>query len=299
MTQKPRMPKPTTFSAEEIALYQDELRKAATRIDETPGASMGWLTCFSQMKLPELSTGQWTDLCYEINVFGDSVLPGTARFPILPSYGLSIGDWEGNMRCAEEDIELLMQEASRNQRLSLRLPPRTKVEELQEEVSHLLDTFLRDDRCRLPLPKIDLNIIRFPDLDQSLTQLIVVRPQELFTYNISLLICSHALRIRRCPECARIFLQDRKNQSYCSVRCQNRVASRKYLATPKDRIGKRGRPPKGISPYSGGSWAASTDGASSVVSGGAAAATGDSPSVVSGGVATSKTISPKTGSRKT
>ena len=245
MTQKPRMPTPPTFSVEEIALYQDELRKASTRIDETPGASMGWLTCFSQMKLAELSTGQWTDLCYEINVFGDSFLPGTDRFPILPSYGLSVLDWEGNVRCAGKDIKLLVHKASKNERLPLRLPTRAKVEELQKEVYRLLDTFLRDDRCSLPLPKIDLNIIRFPDLDQSLTQLIVDRPQELFTYNISLLVCSHALRIRRCPECTRIFLADRKNQLYCSVRCQSRVASRKYLATPKDRIGKRGRPSKG------------------------------------------------------
>ena len=241
MPQKPQSP---TFSDEEISLYQDEVRKAATRIDETPGASMGWLMRFSQMNLSELSAGQWTDLCYEINVFGDSLLPGPKGFPIQLSYGLSYRDWEGNFRCAEEDIPRLMAMASKDQRLPFPLPPRAKVEKLQKEVYHRLDTFLREDRCRFPLPTIDINLIRFPDLDQVLTLLIVDRPQKLFTYNISLLLCSHALRIRRCPECIRIFLADRKNQVYCSVRCQTRVATRKYQGISEDRKGKRGRPPK-------------------------------------------------------
>jgi len=240
----PKKPKFPTFSAKEIALYQDELGKATIRIGETPGSSMRWLTSFSQMKLAELSTGQWTDLCYEINVFGDSFLAGPDRFPIQLSYGFPIRDWEGNFRCPVEDIPLLMVKVSKDQRLPFPLPPRAKVEELQKEVYHSLETFLRDNRCRLPLPTIDINLIRFPDLDQVLTQLIVDRPQELFTYNSSLLLCSHALRIRCCPECTRIFLTDRKNRLYCSVRCQTRVATRKYQGISEDRKGKRGRPPK-------------------------------------------------------
>lgn len=244
MTQKPRLLTPSALSAKEIALYQDEIGKAETRIQETPGAAMGWLTWFSQVKLSELSTGQGTDLGYEINLFGDSFLTGPDRFPILPSYGLSVLDWEGNLRCAEEEIPLMMKKLSRNERFPIPLPSHAKVEGLQKKAYRLLNTFLRNDMCRMPLPKIEINIKRFPDTDQLETQLIVNRPLELFTYNISLLVCTHALRIRRCPECIRIFLADRKNQLYCSVRCQTRVATRKYQGISEDRKGKRGRPPK-------------------------------------------------------
>ncbi len=82
-----------------------------------------------------------------------------------------------------------------------------------------------------------------------------------------------------CPECGRLFIADRMNQRYCSLRCQTRVASRKYLATPKDRIGKRGRPSQG-----GATSATSGTGSQ----GGATSATSGRPS---------KTISPKTVSR--
>ena len=205
---------------------------------------MGWLMRFSQMKLSELSTGQWTDLRYEINIFGDSFLPGPDRFPILPSYGLPASDWEDNIRCTDAEIPLFSQMLSRGERYPIPLPAPEIVEKLQNEAYAILDTFLREDMCALPLPRIQLNLRRFPDLDQPLTQLIVDRPQELFTYNISLLVCLHALRIRRCSECPRIFLTDRKNRLYCSVRCQTRVATRKYQGISEDRKGKRGRPPK-------------------------------------------------------
>ncbi len=53
--------------------------------------------------------------------------------------------------------------------------------------------------------------------------------------------------LRSCPECQLVFWAVRKNQNYCSKRCQTRVASRNYLATPEHRKGKRGRPPRGQS----------------------------------------------------
>lgn len=241
---KSTTPKSVTFSEEEISLYQEELRKAATRIEQMRGVYMGWLIRFAQLNLNHLSRGQWIDLGYEINVFGDMLLPTSDRFTLFPSYGLSMLDWEGKERCHEDDIPLLVQKASKDQRLPLPLPTPEVIASLQKEAFQRLNTFLREDRVPMPLPSIDINVIRFPPSDQVLIQLVVVKPQELFTYNMTFLICAHPLHIRRCLECSRIFLADRKNQVYCSVRCQARVATRKYQGIPDDRKGKRGRPPK-------------------------------------------------------
>jgi hypothetical protein len=67
-----------------------------------------------------------------------------------------------------------------------------------------------------------------------------------------------AHKIRECPECKKIFLADRTTQEYCSVQCQNRVATRRYRQTLAASTGtitvsgieaklqkhKRRRPPK-------------------------------------------------------
>jgi hypothetical protein len=37
-----------------------------------------------------------------------------------------------------------------------------------------------------------------------------------------------ALRIRRCPECARVYYAERQNQQFCGHRCANAKASRRY-----------------------------------------------------------------------
>lgn len=53
-------------------------------------------------------------------------------------------------------------------------------------------------------------------------------------------------KLRRCPECQKIFLRRRKDKGFCSKPCQVRVAVRRLRNTPPDRIGKRGRPPKSL-----------------------------------------------------
>ena len=59
----------------------------------------------------------------------------------------------------------------------------------------------------------------------------------------------HTLRansalLRYCPACERVFLADRRNQGFCSRKCQTRTATRRFRRKYNLHTGKRGRPPK-------------------------------------------------------
>ena len=49
-----------------------------------------------------------------------------------------------------------------------------------------------------------------------------------FEYRFAHLLVDYSGRIRRCPECQRIYLAIRFDQTYCGPRCQTRVATRKW-----------------------------------------------------------------------
>jgi hypothetical protein len=49
-----------------------------------------------------------------------------------------------------------------------------------------------------------------------------------FEYRFAHLLVDYSGRIRRCPECQRIYLAIRVDQIYCGPRCQTRVATRKW-----------------------------------------------------------------------
>ncbi len=66
---------------------------------------------------------------------------------------------------------------------------------------------------------------------------------DLFAWNLIHLIASYFGRVRQCPECEKLFLQNRRDQEYCSRACQSRRATRSFLGIPHDRRGKIGRPP--------------------------------------------------------
>ena len=58
-------------------------------------------------------------------------------------------------------------------------------------------------------------------------------PAEVLTFLMLDLLKEHAGLIRQCPEfkhegCQRLFLADRKNQDFCSVKCQSRAATRRF-----------------------------------------------------------------------
>src|SRR3990167_897009 len=78
-------------------------------------------------------------------------------------------------------------------------------------------------------------------------------PTEVLTYLMLDLLNEHAELVRQCPEfehngCQRLFLADRKNQDFCSVKCQNRAATRRYRVEHGMISGRpRGRPRK-VSP---------------------------------------------------
>ena len=59
------------------------------------------------------------------------------------------------------------------------------------------------------------------------------RKAKEFEYRFVHLLAQSGDYIRRCPECAKIYLAIRRDQLYCQPRCQNRVAARKWREAQK------------------------------------------------------------------
>ncbi|MFZ1845064.1 MAG: hypothetical protein WAU40_17995, partial [Nitrospira sp.] len=59
------------------------------------------------------------------------------------------------------------------------------------------------------------------------------RKAKEFEYRFVHLLAQSGDYIRRCPECAKIYLAIRRDQVYCHPRCQNRVAARKWREAQK------------------------------------------------------------------
>jgi hypothetical protein len=221
------------------ALYVDELEKASQRIGETIDGVAIWFARFAQRNLQNLSTGEWTDLLYEVASLSEFQYQRTGE-RALWSHAITTQDWAGNDRTKdkrqlEEWIALLFeQEANEGIPPSPlpphELPPREAVARLQEETITALTTLHAHQSYSVELPPIGLVCVAIHATDTIARLGILETPFELFQYNLAWTIGLSATRIRRCDGCQAWFYADRKNKTYCSGSCQSRAGTRRYRA---------------------------------------------------------------------
>lgn len=236
-------------SVEEIA-YGEQLNKAHERIGQTVPQAIEWLLCFAQTAIASLSEGALIDLGYELNVLGDFRLTTRRPEEDIPDFGLSIQDWEGRHRLQKKVTgepvadylgTIFLEDPQRRSPMNRPTPEKTK--HLQQIVIEHLTQVVEEKLLYISLPPpIRVQVLMFPDYNILGTLSLFKNPEDLFIYNAALLLVHAAPLIRRCPECQRLFLADRKNKLNCSPRCQNTAAVRRLRQSKPKRTGKPGRP---------------------------------------------------------
>jgi hypothetical protein len=238
---------PTTLNISSLAIgninaWYSEIPKAHERIRRAPdskgrltyasapAATMNWLIQFAALELDALSSGDFSNLQYELDCF--------RRFgpnpPVLSSgYAVSLGK-VGNRLLAPP------------------LPEKGPIAQAQAWLRQSLDCISgrqTGSQLEWQAPATVHRLVWIQGAARWVTPTELLRQDptepELHSEMFSILK-AHAADIWRCPcgDCKRIFLRSRTNQEYCSKRCQMRQAKRDQKQITPDRYGKVGRPPK-------------------------------------------------------
>lgn len=215
----------------------EELWKASERIGFSPQKAMKWLLNFLQADIPTLSMGEWLDLRHEIVVF--AILDAKAFKPSNPlssSEGRHLRMIFGSL-WLEKDF--------------LRKAPNLKIaHNLQNYLKSKIQEFLSNGSVSLSLEGMTLKLQKGTKaLTDPNPPTVYVEYQSKdyktpFTHALGELLRDTGGRLAQCLECQTIFLADRRDQKFCSVKCQNRVAARQYRASQEKPKGKPGRPLK-------------------------------------------------------
>ncbi len=219
-------------------LGEMELDKAFDRLGRTYADTMKWAVRFAQCDLSTISEGDWLNLAYEVTAF---TRYGVVRRPWSLHKVLKWAPGKPLPYLAKAESTPGWGDA----RSPVELPKKEVVIPLQAITLGALHSLVEQEVASFKLPAVWLEVIRLEPSSPGTVQP-VSTAEGAFTYHLAHLLAENAGNLRRCPECQKFFVADRRNQRYCTVSCQTRVASRKYLGTPPDRIGKRGRPSKKI-----------------------------------------------------
>lgn len=196
--------------------HDHEMKKALQRIREGADGEVGWLTRFVQTDLEALSPSEWMVLAYEVATFAATGASGAKMLPIV---GQQENGWS---------VQVLPPTA-----WHWSLPSRQEAKQLQTLLRHYLQQFWEKGYARMRF--YDLTLIAFGpgylDERRGVVSVYARRPAKEFEYRAAYLLARDGWRIRRCRECQRIFLAIRRDQLYCDIRCQMRVASRKWRAS--------------------------------------------------------------------
>ena len=110
------------------------------------------------------------------------------------------------------------------------IPSRAEAKEIQTMVLRSLENLWKKAVAAFTFPQFTI-IVTLPGADHERKGSVFVatkRKVKEFEYRFAHLLVDYSGRIRRCPECQRIYLAIRFDQTYCGPRCQTRVATRKW-----------------------------------------------------------------------
>jgi len=201
--------------------FHREMAKARERITATSNGEIGWLINFIQLDLDRLTPSEWMVLAYEVASFAEGDGPDRHMLPIASGSGWSMQAIPGEtMQCT--------------------LPSRKEATQLQRTIRDHLEHLW--NHAIAPITFSDLTLVitmvgAFHDRHGSL--LVTTKPKtKEFEYRVAMSLAYHAGRIRPCEECQRIFFAARRDQLFCTSRCQMRIASRKWRKANKKKARK-------------------------------------------------------------
>jgi len=167
-----------------------------------PSRSLEWLLEFSQLDLNNISPGQWTDLSAELAVFS-KYGPVATRPP-------SIAGWLGSR--------------------SMPSPSRKEASAWQRLIRVALNSLVDEGFAKFPQVQVTGHIYYFKSQDIVDTGIRAKGREQSFIYHAFRSLEDEVRRIKRCEQCQRIYLPDRRTQIFCSIKCQGRATQRRFVA---------------------------------------------------------------------
>ncbi len=180
--------------------FQQEYQKAIERIRSMPDGAVGWVLKFLQMELEALTPTEWTLVAFEVAAFVDET-----------------GDRYGGMVAPESGWSVEG------------VPNAKNYQTIQ------LELYWHEGYTAFTFPQMTLVVVSPGEGSDEAGTIFVSakRKAKEFEYRFVHLLAQSGDYIRRCPECAKIYLAIRRDQLYCQPRCQNRVAARKWREAQK------------------------------------------------------------------
>jgi len=129
-------------------------------------------------------------------------------------------------------------------------PTLAQLKKLQRFVGELMENIFQvrggKGRLSMELPSFSTYLLISKDRIRSKLFMLYIAelPQDLFTNNALIMVANLQNQFGRCPECEGIFLSQRKDQQFCSSRCQNTAAVRRLRQSASALKSKRGKIPK-------------------------------------------------------
>ena len=241
--------------------YVNKIQNAMERITGVPRntpkhrstLSMEWILRFAQTNLSTLSEAKWNILRYEVTFFAEHgpYLKGTSE--TQGSRMSAKFNWISLVSTSDIPEGVTHREAFELERIA----PKSGTADIQKITQGLLDDLVKSGKIEFHIPKIVIGLtnlnrlgkasVNGKQIDLGWHKWISAGSHKLtFAYYLVELLSQYAHKILRCPalDCHKIFLSSRKDQKYCSIKCQGRTYLREYRSTPWERIGKKGRPKK-------------------------------------------------------
>jgi len=198
-----------------------ETDKAFQRIGNLPEDWMRWMLRIAQYDLNKLSEGDWSNLSYEFIAL--RWFPH-GRKGNIPRIVIMVGG-------------------------IFSTPTRTQVIKFHKDLNLVLDCILKK-KIILFEPKL-IRIEFDPPENKRAQWHIGFRAdkwEDALEYVAAQWFSIYIDKIKQCPRCNKIHLADRKNQEYCSRRCQTQAATQTYRERKGLISGRpRGRPRKEVS----------------------------------------------------
>ena len=203
------------------AEFQQELDKAWQRVTSNANGAIGWLIDFVQRDLDALTPTEWMVVAYEVASFGEEAHPDKYAMPTAAASGWSV-------------------QAIPNETVHYTLPSRKEAIQLQRTIRDQLQHLWEHGVAPITFSDLTLMVTAPGLLSARYGSLLVsTRPKtKEFEYRVAVLLAEYAGRVRPCQECRRIFLAARRDQLFCTPRCQMRVASRKWRKANKQILRK-------------------------------------------------------------
>ena len=207
------------------------MKKAGERIGETSEKALQWLLGFSKADLVKLTEGQWLDLEKEMEFFvmkPPSGLRTTWDVGRKPRRGLQIKPSLHPTPGFRPKI-FWRRRVDRFQRLL-----RQWLHDLMQEYGVRFEPM--EFRLRLIHPKYLFPRFSEAELPENFGfSAFFANYEQALAYNFAHLVGAHSGRLRLCAECKGIFLADRRQQVFCSVRCLNRATQRRWREGQKEK----------------------------------------------------------------